>query len=241
MSRERKDPDERNAMIDAAWEDFQENYHGQSTAYEPVPFPEYDSSTTPQVNSVSRKKAPRRIIGSIAVAAAIICLLVSFASTSGWLKALVTWTSETFSFVSPKRDVEVPEFDDPYLNLRLEVADYTDLEVVPTWAPDGTVMENDIRIVTRISATTIESAFVSDFGSFTVRYRIYDTIPKEYPISYEWKTEHTHYMHDGVEYHIASNNKDCSVSWINDGVECMIQGDLSEDDLKQMVDSILKE
>ena len=183
MSRERKDPDERNAMIDAAWEDFQENYHGQSTAYEPVPFPEYDSSTIPQVNSVSRKKAPRRIIGSIAVAAAIICLLVSFASASGWLKALVTWTSETFSFVSPKRDVEVPELDDPYLNLRLEVADYTDLEVVPTWAPEGTVMESDIRVLERQDVTIVESAFLSDSGEFTIRYRIYETIPKEYPVS----------------------------------------------------------
>ena len=78
-------------------------------------------------------------------------------------------------------------------------------------------------------------------GRFSIWYRIYDSIPKEYPISYEWKTEHIHYMHDGVEYHIASNNKDYSVSWIDDGVECMIQGDISEDDLKQMVDSILKE
>lgn len=241
MSRERKDPDERNAMIDAAWEDFQENYHGQSTAYEPVPFPEYDSSTIPQVNSVSRKKAPRRIIGSIAVAAAIICLLVSFASASGWLKALVTWTSETFSFVSPKRDVEVPELDDPYMNLRLEVADYTDLEVVPTWVPDGTVMENDIRVLERQDVTIIEGIFTSDLGRFTIRYRIYDTIPNEYPIFYKWTTEHTHYIHDGIEYHIASNNRDNTASWINDGVECMIQGDLSEDDLKQMVDSILKE
>lgn len=241
MSRERKDPDERNAMIDAAWEDFQENYHGQSTAYEPVPFPEYDSSTIPQVNSVSRKKAPRRIIGSIAVAAAIICLLVSFASASGWLKALVTWTSETFSFVSPKRDVEVPELDDPYLNLRLEVADYTDLEVVPTWAPDGTVMENDIRVLERQDVTIVESAFLSDSGEFTIRYRIYETIPKEYPVSYEWTTEHTHYFHDGTEYHIATNNQDNTVSWIDDGVEGLIQGDLSEEDLKQMVDSILKE
>lgn len=241
MSRERKDPDERNAMIDAAWEDFQENYHGQSTAYEPVPFPEYDSSTIPQVNSVSRKKAPRRIIGSIAVAAAIICLLVSFASASGWLKALVTWTSETFSFVSPKRDVEVPELDDPYLNLRLEVADYTDLEVVPTWAPEGTVMESDIRVLERQDVTIVESAFLSDSGEFTIRYRIYETIPKEYPVSYEWTTEHTHYFHDGTEYHIATNNQDNTVSWIDDGVEGLIQGDLSEEDLKQMVDSILKE
>ena len=241
MSRERKDPDERNAMIDAAWEDFQENYHGQSTAYEPVPFPEYDSSTIPQVNSVSRKKAPRRIIGSIAVAAAIICLLVSFASASGWLKALVTWTSETFSFVSPKRDVEVPELDDPYLNLRLEVADYTDLEVVPTWAPEGTVMESDIRIVEREDTTTIDCIFTSDIGRFTIWYRIYDTIPKEYPVSYEWITDHEQYVHNGTEYHIVSNNQNHTVSWIEDGMECMIQGDISEDDLKQMVDSILKE
>lgn len=241
MSRERKDPDERNAMIDAAWEDFQENYHGQSTAYEPVPFPEYDSSTIPQVNSVSRKKAPRRIIGSIAVAAAIICLLVSFASASGWLKALVTWTSETFSFVSPKRDVEVPELDDPYMNLRLEVADYTDSEVVPIWAPEGTVLESAIRVLERQDVTIVESAFLFDSGEFTIRYRIYDTIPNEYPIFYEWTTEHTHYIHDGIEYHIASNNRDNTASWINDGVEGMIQGDLSEDDLKQMVDSILKE
>jgi len=228
-------------MIDAAWEDFQENYHGQSTAYEPVPFPEYDSSTIPQVNSVSRKKAPRRIIGSIAVAAAIICLLVSFASASGWLKALVTWTSETFSFVSPKRDVENLEFDDPYMALRLEVADLTDLEIVPTWAPEGTVMEKDIRIVERKNTTTIDGIFTSDVGRFTVWYRIYDTIPKEYPIYYEWTTDHTPYVHNGIEYHIANNNKDRSISWISDGAECMIQGDLSEDDLKQMVDSILKE
>lgn len=241
MSREKRDPEERQQMIDAAWEDFQENYHGQSAAYEPVPIPEYDSSAIPQVNPVPRKTTLRRIIGITAVAAVIICLLVSFASASGWLKALVTWTSETFSFVSPKRDVENLELDDPYQNLRLEVADFTDLEVVPTWAPEGTAMENDVRIQERQEVTIIESAFISDSGSFTLRYRIYDTIPKEYPISYEWITEHTHYVHNGIEYHIANNYADSSVSWINDGVECMIQGDLSEDDLKQMVDSILKE
>lgn len=239
MSREKRDPEERKQMIDAAWEDFQENYHGQSAAYEPVPIPEYDSSAIPQVKPVPRKTTLRRIIGITAVAAVIICLLVSFASASGWLKAIVTWTSETFGFVSPKQSVENLELDDPYMELRLEVSDLTNLEVVPTWAPKGTTLEKDIRIVERRDVTIIEGIFTSSAGRFTIWYRIYDTIPKEYPIYYEWKTENTLYVHDGIEYHIASNNQDCSVSWVNDGVECMIQGDLSEDDLKEMVDSIL--
>lgn len=241
MSREKRDPEERQQMIDAAWEDFQENYHGQSAAYEPVPIPEYDSSAIPQVKPVPRKTTLRRIIGITAVAAVIICMLVSFASASGWLKALVTWTSETFGFVSPKQSVENLEFDDPYSDLRLEVSDLTNLEVVPTWAPEGTTLERDIRILERKDATVIEGAFTFERGEFTMRYRIYNTIPEEYPILYEWTNDHTHYVHDGIEYHIANNYIDSSVSWINDGVEAMIQGDLSEDDLKQMVDSILKE
>ena len=51
----------------------------------------------------------------------------------------------------------------------------------------------------------------------------------------------TDYEINGMHHDMVSNYENNLVAWTNENVECIIQGDLSMDELKQMIDSIYKE
>lgn len=239
MSREHTDPDTSKQITDAAWKDFQENYHGQSDAYAPVPLPEHNSSTNNQINHLPKAKHTHRFVRVALIAVALLGVLGGIASATGWLEAILTWTTETFGFVSPrdKGDSDILS-DDPYADLRNIMAGYTDIAVVPNWAPEGTQMENDVRVLEEQAKTVINCSYHSSDVLFTVTYRIYEVAPQKYFTGYEKSVPDPLYEHNGIKYQISSNNSKYTVIWYNDCVEGMIQGDLTYKDLIKMVDSI---
>ena len=48
------------------------------------------------------------------------------------------------------------------------------------------------------------------------------------------------YAVSGVEYYLLANNERKQAVWIKDSYECYILGDLTIEELKQMIDSIKK-
>lgn len=237
-SREEVTPEDRKEAK-AAWKNFQENYMDQSDAYEFVPFPKIESSTNNQINHLPKTKHTHRFARTALIAAALLGVLGGIVSATGWLEAIVTWTTETFGFMSPrdKGDSDVLS-DDPYTDLRNIMVGYTDLAVVPNWAPEGTQMESDVRVLEQQNETTINCRYRNGDGLFTITYRIYATMPTKYFTGYEKSVPEPIHEHDGIEYQISSNNSRYTVIWYNDCVEGMIQGDLTYEDLIDMVDSI---
>lgn len=227
--------------VDAAWRDFKENYQGQASAYETEVLPERDSSHLDQITSPSPKKKSRRILRAAVITAACIVILCDAASAFGFdiLQAFADWTAETFGFVTPgQEEAEAPQ-DDPYNTLRLAVSKETDIPTVPSWFPDGTVLIGNISVVEHLDKTRIQASFETNKGQFTIRVQIYNTVPEKYEGTYQVDNEFSEpYEVDGIIHYIMSNNDTNSVAWVNGVVEGHIQGNLSVEDLKEMVNSI---
>ena len=227
--------------VDAAWRDFKENYQGQASAYETEVLPERDSSHLDQITSPSPNKKSRRILRAAVITAACIVILCGAASAFGFdiLQAFADWTAETFGFVTPgQEEAEAPQ-DDPYNTLRLAVSKETDIPTVPSWFPDGTVLIGNISVVEHLDKTRIQASFETNKGQFTIRVQIYNTVPEKYEGTYQVDNEFSEpYEVDGIIHYIMSNNDTNSVAWVNGVVEGHIQGNLSVEDLKEMVNSI---
>ena len=172
--------------VDAAWRDFKENYQGQASAYETEVLPERDSSHLDQITSPSPKKKSRRILRAAVITAACIVILCGAASAFGFdiLQAFADWTAETFGFVTPgQEEAEVPQ--DPYLELRLAVAEETDLPVVPNWAPNDTKLVGAVSMIKRTDGNRIQAVYSVNGERFTVRIQIYDSVPDVYTGIYQ--------------------------------------------------------
>ena len=183
------------------------------------------------------------------VLAAAIVILCGAASAFGFnvFQAMAEWTSETFGFVSPnahEKSQEEPPVsqDDPYRELRMAVAAETDTLMVPTWAPEGTVLVDDVSAADRLKSIRIQGTYQTDQGEYTVRIVIYDDIPDDYTATYE-KDDRPVRMYEagGIVHYIMSNNQNRGVAWTNGNLEGSIQGSLTEEELEKMVDSIYKE
>ncbi|MCU6750077.1 Uncharacterised protein [uncultured Oscillibacter sp.] len=227
--------------VDAAWRDFKENYQGQASAYETEVLPERDSSHLDQITSPSPKKKSRRILRAAVITAACIVILCGAASAFGFdiLQAFADWTAETFGFVTPgQEEAEAPQ-DDPYNTLRLAVSERTDLPVVPTWFPEDTELVGSISVVEQIGMIRLQGTFENSQEQFTIRIQIYDSVPEKYDGTYQIDSNSFElYEVDGITYYLMSNNDTNSVAWLNGVVEGHIQGHVSFDGLKKMVDSI---
>lgn len=231
------------ADVDAAWRDFKENYQGQASAYETEVLPERDSSHLDQITSPSPKKKSRRILRAAVITAACIVILCGAASAFGFdiLQAFADWTAETFGFVTPgQEEAEAPQ--DPYLELRLAVAEETDLPVVPNWAPKGTVSKEEVSVINRSDGVRLQATYINSQGEFTIRIQIYNSLPEEYFGVYQ-KNDHnvTKYDSGGIIHYLMENTETCSVAWLNGDIETLIQGNLTMGDLEKMVDSIYEE
>lgn len=228
--------------VDAAWRDFKENYQGQASAYETEVLPERDSSHLDQITSPSPKKKSRRILRAAVITAACIVILCGAASAFGFdiLQAFADWTAETFGFVTPGQEEAENQYD-PFLELRLAVSTYTDALIVPQWAPNSSASSGSLNIVERSNGVRIQGSYDSGKSHFSIRIHVYNEQPEEYIGIYQKSDVLYEYESGGITHYIMNNNEANSVIWTNGKIECLIQGDLSTDDLEKMVDSIYKE
>lgn len=230
-------------IVDAAWNDFCENYQGQHTANYAAALRESKSSHLDQTSMTQSPRRKLRFLRYVLIAAMVGVLLCGAASAFGFnvFQALANWTAETFGFTSTAQTTTVEE-EDPYKQLRSIVEQKTDISIIPRWAPDGAVQSEDISIVERTDGTRISSVYDTHSGRLNIRVMLYDEIPSEYDGSYQ-KDDNTvtSYTTAGVTHYLMSNNGICIAVWTNENIEVMLQGDLSNEDLEKMIDSIYKE
>lgn len=249
----KREAPQRQTGADAAWKEFQEQYQGRSAAFEPDIHRETNSSHRNQSPSALSSLKRSRALRILPVAALVIGLLCSTAlstdsGVSRALQGVITRAIESFGFESPFGEANSGEATmqkDPYTRLRTAVAEYTDLPVVPHWAPEGTVKESGsgVQITVRKESILLSGSYQTGSGQFVIRIRIHDKTPPEYKDSYQWDASQATFSHDagGFSHDIAYNNRKSSAAWTNENVECMIEGDLSTEELETMIDSIYEE
>lgn len=234
--------------VDAAWKEFQEEYQGQAAAFERTSSCEAESSDHHQTSHTQVTRKHTRVFRYVLVAAILVVLLCGTASGfSRVFQAVVNWSAETFGFESPYGTSEaesITQFD-PYADLRSAVAEYTDIQVVPHWAPKGTEVasNSDAQKTERKDSIRLSSNYKTDGREFIVRIQIHNETPPQYTVSYQWNEadDVNTYTVNGLVHDIVYNYEKNTAAWTNENVECMIQGDLSVEELERMIDSIYKE
>lgn len=152
-------------------------------------------------------------------------------------EAVITWTQETFHIGG------YGQTDEPGTSDRL---DYDSLQealqqgkidepLVPTWIPDEYVL-TDIRVEETPVQDIYNAIYHNGDKTLKITVRNHLTTNPEYIEQSEGLVET--YDVDGITYHLFLNNLRAQAVWIKDSYECYIFGDLTIDELKQMIDSI---
>ena len=216
-----------------AWKSFQQNY--------------LDSEEECPVAAVETKstKAKNPWIRRIIAAAAILALMVSVPLTAKALNwddictAVVQWAKETFSFVrGDQRNIDGPIVGDDreYASLQEALnALEPDFDAVPTWIPDGYVLDK-----IDIDRTPVKISYVALY----VKGEEFFNISVSFLIDADSQNMEANeniidtYITDGNQYYIVSNKERIKAVWTVDSYECFISGDLTVDEMKQMINSI---
>lgn len=153
--------------------------------------------------------------------------------------AMSDWTSDRFSFLVGDSLYERVEGEDPYSKLREELrTNGVTAEVVPEYMPDGfSLVSVDSSNYTR--GIGVFCALTNNNKEILFNYlligessdRVYtkdEAAPEVYTVC-------------GIEHRIFTNEGNYIAVWMNQNIQCEIQGVEDKEELLKMIDSIYKE
>lgn len=213
-------------------------------------FHERYASLFPTVEEPSAEASPEKkhfhftAFKFAAVAAALVFVLGTVAQAFGlnlW-GAVARWNSDVFRF----RSEEVP-----YATVRFdpleegETASYDTLEeaveafgitepVAPTWLPERFTLTG-VTATNESSGVLIYADYQCDNGYFQIRYNEttdFDLNGLEKEASVKL------YSYNGIEYYLMPDMERWKAYWQNGEFECLIAGTVSEQEIKDIIDSI---
>lgn len=185
----------------------------------------------------------RRRVAQI-VLAACLCITMLFAVASACgvnlIAEFLEWRAETFVLRgrgSGQMELEqAPEGE--YASMEEAVAAYgiTD-PVVPTWIPKGFAVQH-VKVKEQLYSTDL-TAFYAE-GDREIVLKVYlNKAEDDSAIHSEHSSPNSvPYESNGVEFLISGNNSQHRASWITGNCVCSINGNLTESEIKQMINSI---
>jgi len=234
-------PEQDEAMTEKAWEDFREYYElrkqeEEKTDTDGEPPPDH----RPKTEYRQQTPGSTRVLRYVLIAAVLTALLGS--TVFGWnlFRAVAQWTEETFSFLAGQ-EPEDPEQGVMHA-LRWTVEDKTDTPAVPKWAPEGTEEKGLPSENKRTDRFIARASYTVGTREFSVQITVHDAPPESYDVLYQKNTAlEEAYSAGGIVHYIMGNTETISAMWTNNCVEGCIQGDLTVEELRQMIDSIYEE
>lgn len=226
--------DKRKAKEDRPEKTAQEAYEEFKTYY--LPGVEEDPGT-------GRRSGMTRKLAAAAAVLAVVFLGTLTADAFGaniW-GTIARWTRDTFHFESVQHgETTTPNTENnvTYSSLQEALSKHgIDKELVPTWIPEGYVLA-DIRI----DETPVKDVYTAYYSNgkqdLTITVRTYLS---EDSAELEKSDDIVEtYQSSGINYYIFSNGSHMQVAWEVDTYECAILGTVSLEQLKLMIDSILK-
>lgn len=242
--------------VDAGWRDFQQNYQpgekgAASVCGEMVPDGQTKNNGQERQADL-RPRRPRRAIQRvlrIVVIAAIVaglCMAAASALEVNIFKMVAEWTQDIFQFrsettISQNAAYESGAFlgDDQTLKDLLTEENITQ-SVYPKWIPEGyTFFES------KAFPNDDDPLFIAKYKSessekpITVSVTVYSE-PEGSWIEKD-EGDVAIYVKNDIEHYIMSNNSLLVSAWFIDNMECSIYGEISEADMRMMIDSIYEE
>lgn len=178
------------------------------------------------------------------VAAVVIVLFIGtgiVASAMGFdfWGAMSDWTADRFGFLVGDSLYERTEHDDPYSRLREELrANGVTVYVVPEYMPDGFSLT---AVVTdeSLRGLGIFCTLSNNSKEILLNYTLTDKEPNAIFTKDEDAPEL--YTVCGIEHRIFTNEGNYIAVWMNQNIQCEIQGVEDKGELLKMIDSIYEE
>lgn len=229
------------ADTERAWAEFQKYYNtpdGVGKSLYPTKEPKRSSPGT--ASKRNHLKHHRFAMAAVLILMAVLMAMPVLGNNESLFQVIGRWTAEQIGFGSPAQpgDSSAPrEYASP--QEMLEAYNITE-SVLPTAFPEG------------FELTDFGASTISDFGvvSFKVYYKKGDAvisidiiqhigISEELNITYEKDTYPVQkYVYNDTSYYLFQNNgMSIAAYWINN-LECSFGGDISMDELIEMIDSI---
>ena len=183
---------------------------------------------------------PRKI--AAVVLAAVLCGSVC-AQASGFdiFEAIARWTQDVFSFrvAGSERENEPVALSAEYESIQDAVDALAIKEtIVPTWYPEGYELTHiDTKVLE--DAAKIRTTFKNGDKEFCFTVRHLDTVEDAAKADTEKDDKDVElYTVNDITHYIMGNMETSTATWINNTTVCVINGDLSEEEIKTMIDSI---
>ena len=227
--------------VDQAWREFQEYYiipEGDDMSLYPEHDPKEDLVTHVERNhaashSVRGIRYIRRV-GLVAAVVAIVFATMVAAQAMGVdvFGALARWTDDIFRFEPSASSVnpELTEALDTY---------HMDADLMPVWSPEGFVAEEP-DCDEMLSGTYIKQTFTHEDGrSYAIQIVQYNSPEFASGALYQKDDGNVEeYASNDRRVYIFSNLEHNTAAWTDGRFGITIAGDLTQDELKQLFDSI---
>ena len=199
--------------------------------------------------SPKQSKSKRRWITGIAAVAAAACIVVMAVPRTVGAESvfdiLFRWTSEVFEFFTPDRDKKNPpveylfETDNNGLQqLYDKVVELGITEpVVPMWIPDGFELLNLKANPLLDNGYKVNAYFRCEDKIISITYRISNDVVTTFE---KEETDVEEFEFGGATHFVLENDENLSVAWIVEGVECLINANVSRDDIYTIIKSIYR-
>lgn len=228
---ERKNITETGKTAQEAWKSFRQNYMDSEDGL-------------PEANQViSPKKLRNPWVPRLIAAAAGLVLLVGIPLGVRALskrRYMVRVENGTLSFVWEGEPVpEAPQAGiAPQEDLALVLTDAgVPSYLVPTWFPDGFLTEG-LDVADGSDTRFVSAMYKNGDKVLEILVRFSNTKHSPWMEISDGIVET--YIKDDIEYFLAYNNNKTRAAWTRDHYVCTISGDVTIDELKQMIDSIPK-
>ena len=221
--------------VDAAWDDFKENYLSGEPLY-PMPTEE-----TAQPHPVRARKKRKKPLARIAIIAAALLVLVigstitvSATGFNLW-NAFIEWTSETLGIrFREKIDMQHewnPELHD--LNCAMSQGNIPK-HIVPHYLPDGYK-----QVFLTADSEAVIAHYQKDEESIVIQF--FRIVSDNGELFQRDDEASERYFVSGVDHVISTNMGKYLATWTNEGWECAILCVSSKQELLRMIDSIYLE
>ena len=251
LERETETPTGRLSDLDSSWEEFQQQYASPEGRGMRL-YPEEERSEVSVLSTESNKPLARSLFRKVVPLAAVIAvvfmtMIAVQAAGVDVFGSLASWTEETFRFTggdsTPAAETARPQVEnETYLAIQAEVDKLDiDIPVVPTWFPEGyELQDTQLSNPDMMSFESIDCLFKgAENHSFVITIKKY---AEGHDISgnvFEKDGQSViQYLGGDKRFYIMSNNSRKTATWSNGQIFVSIGGDLSEDALKLIIDSI---
>ena len=213
----------------AEYEKFKEN-HSELFDVPAVPLPE---------KAPAGKSHFIRLKQTLVTFAALFCVVVFVADASGAgvLDRLIEWGSETFSLRPASGEMELEVAEENGFKSLAEALEYYEVEnpAIPTWIPNRYSIDR-VAAMEAENTTTISGRYTTDSGTLFIRVTI--GFEEDFTVEENQTAEHNMYQAKGIEFVLSTNMDTERATWDINGVTYSAGGNISLDELKEMLDSI---